>query len=129
MKQSMINSHSRGGTVSLWAIAILVLALFACFLTPRTFAAVTPTALRVDITKFAFEPKEITVAPGMKVIWTNHDEVPHTVTSTDKSFISKALDTDDKFEYIFTREGDFDYYCVVHPYMTGIVHVRKQQLP
>ena len=70
--------------------------------------------------------KEITVAPGTRIVWTNRDETPHTVTSNDKSFASKGLDTDDKFEHTFASEGDFAYICTVHPFMTGVVHVRKQ---
>ena len=77
-------------------------------------------------TKFAFAPKEIAIAPGTKIVWTNHDQTPHTVTSNDKSFASKGLDTDDKFERTFASEGDFSYICSVHPFMTGVVHVHKQ---
>ncbi len=93
---------------------------------PSIFAATAPPAPTVDIAKFAYTPKEITVAPGTKVVWANHDETPHTVASSDKSFASKGLDTDDKFEHVFANEGDFTYYCTVHPFMTGVVHVRKQ---
>ena len=106
--------------------ACAVLALFcAAFVMPAVYAA-TPPAATVDITKFAFVPKEITIAPGTKVIWTNRDETPHTATSNDKSFASKGLDTDDKFEHTFASEGDFSYFCTLHPFMTGVVHVRKQ---
>ena len=79
----------------------------------------------IDITKFAFAPKEITVAPGTKVTWTNRDETPHTISAADKTFLSKAMDTDDRYEYTFASEGDFSYFCTLHPFMTGIVHVRK----
>ena len=88
-------------------------------------AAAPASTVDVNIAKFAYGPKEITVAPGTKIVWTNHDQTPHTVTSNDKSFASKGLDTDDKFEHTFTSEGDFSYICTVHPYMTGVVHVRK----
>jgi plastocyanin len=106
----------------------LTLALVAAVVLPSSFqAAAAPPAgaVAVDITKFAFVPKEITIAPGTKITWTNHDETPHTVTSNDKSFASKGLDTDDKFEHVFASEGDFPYFCTVHPFMTGVVHVRK----
>ncbi|POZ63667.1 cupredoxin domain-containing protein [Chromobacterium alticapitis] len=79
----------------------------------------------VDISKFAFSPKELTVAPGTRVTWVNHDEIPHTVSTRDKAFGSKALDTDDHYERVFDKEGDYAYFCAVHPYMTGVVHVRK----
>ena len=79
----------------------------------------------VDIAKFAFTPKEITVAPGTTVVWVNHDETPHTVAASDHGFVSKALDTDDRYEHTFAGEGDIPYFCTVHPFMTGVVHVRK----
>ena len=79
----------------------------------------------VDISKFAFAPKEITVAPGTTVVWVNHDETPHTVAASDHAFVSKALDTDDRYEHTFADEGDVAYFCTVHPFMTGVVHVRK----
>ena len=89
-----------------------------------TTANAHATPLTVDIEKFAFAPKEITVAPGTKIVWINHDEMPHTISTTDKSFISKAMDTDDNFEQTFANAGDFSYFCTLHPFMTGIVHVR-----
>jgi plastocyanin len=82
-------------------------------------------AKSIEIEKFAFAPKEITVTPGTKITWTNHDETPHTISTADKAFASKAMDTGDRFEYTFTKEGDFAYFCTLHPFMTGIVHVKK----
>jgi plastocyanin len=79
----------------------------------------------VDIRKFAFAPKEITVAPGTTIVWTNHDDTPHILLARDKAFASKAMDTDDHFQFTFTREGDFSYFCTMHPFMTGVVHVHK----
>ncbi|HKE40370.1 MAG TPA: cupredoxin family copper-binding protein [Casimicrobiaceae bacterium] len=106
----------------------LVLVFCAALVTPAIFAIAAPSTstVDIDIAKFAYGPKEITVAPGTKVVWTNHDQTPHTVTSNDKSFVSKGLDTDDKFEHTFASEGDFGYICTVHPFMTGVVHVHKQ---
>jgi plastocyanin len=79
----------------------------------------------VGIVKFAFAPKEITVKPGTTIVWTNGDETPHTIIANDGSFVSKAMDTDDHYEHTFASEGDFSYFCTLHPYMTGIVHVHK----
>ena len=119
---------SRNTTHPLRAGAVPALILCAALAIPAILAAAAPTAptVDVDIAKFAYAPKEMTIAPGTKIVWTNHDETPHTVTSNDKSFASKGLDTNDKFEHTFTSEGDFGYICTVHPYMTGVVHVRKQ---
>jgi len=105
--------------------ALLALACAITFATSAGVASAAP-AVEVSITKFAFAPKEITVAPGTRIVWTNHDEAPHTVTANDRKFASKGLDTDDKYEHTFDGEGDFAYICTVHPFMTGVVHVRKQ---
>ena len=121
----MYAAFIRACTNPVGAILVLGIVFALAFAAPSIFAA-TASAPTVDITKFAFAPKEITVAPGTKIVWTNHDEIPHTVTAKDKSVDSKALDSGDKFEHTFTAEGDFEYYCTVHPFMTGVVHVRKQ---
>ena len=107
------------------AIAALICLAFAV---PAIYAGAASPASKigVDISKFAFAPKDLTIAPGTTIVWTNHDETPHTVASSDKSFASKGLDTDDRFEHTFAAEGDFAYICTVHPFMTGVVHVRKQ---
>jgi Icc protein len=80
---------------------------------------------QVIIDNFSFTPQVLTVSPGTKVTWTNRDEVPHTVTSTDKRFTSsKVLDTDGAFSNAFNEKGIFDYYCTVHPHMTGKIIVK-----
>jgi len=91
----------------------------------RALEASAPAEPTVEISKFAFAPKEVTVKPGTKIIWTNKDETPHTVTSADKQLKSSALDTNDKFEHVFATEGDFSYFCTLHPFMTCVVHVKK----
>ena len=118
---SGIAASMRHATV---AVAVTAAAAFAV---PAIYAvAATPASkVDVDIAKFLFTSKEITVAPGTTVVWTNRDETPHTVAASDKSFSSKGLDTNDKFEHTFAKEGDFDYICTVHPFMTGVVHVHK----
>ena len=123
----MNEALSRNTSRSLRGGVVLALAVSTAFVMPAILAAAAPAStVEVNIAKFAYAPKETTVAPGTKIVWTNHDQTPHTVTSNDKSFASKGLDSDDKFEHTFTSEGDFGYICTVHPYMTGVVHVRKQ---
>ena len=79
----------------------------------------------VEISKFAFAPNEVSVAPGTTVVWINRDETPHQIANSGKTVVSPAMDTGDRFEYTFTQEGDFAYFCTLHPFMTGVVHVRK----
>jgi plastocyanin len=80
----------------------------------------------VKIENFAFEPKELDIAVGTTVTWSNADDVPHTATSKDEpsAFDSGALDTDEKFSFTFSKAGTFAYYCKVHPHMTGVVVVK-----
>jgi plastocyanin len=81
---------------------------------------------QVVIENFTFSPREITVAPGTRVTWVNRDDVPHTATSSVKprTFDSGALDTDDTFSFVFEAPGTYEYFCAVHPHMTGKVIVR-----
>jgi plastocyanin len=87
-------------------------------------SAQTPAAVEVKIDNFSFAPVEISVSAGTTVTWTNRDDIPHTVVSTDKVFKSKVLDTDDKYSYTFSKPGTYPYFCSVHPKMTGTVVVK-----
>ncbi|HXM21950.1 MAG TPA: cupredoxin family copper-binding protein [Terriglobales bacterium] len=78
----------------------------------------------VKIDNFSFGPQTLTVPVGATVIWTNHDDIPHTVVSTDGVFKSKVRDTDEKFSYTFDKAGTYPYYCTIHPKMTGKVVVQ-----
>ena len=103
----------------------------AAALATAVVAATPPPVAAVEIAHFAFAPREITVAPGTRVRWTNRDETPHTVTSqgASKTLASPGLDLDDRFEFVFAEEGDYPYLCTVHPMMTGVVHVRRGAAP
>jgi plastocyanin len=78
----------------------------------------------VKIDNFSFGPGTLTVSVGTAVTWTNRDDIPHTVVSTDGAFKSKVLDTDEKFSFTFTKAGTFPYFCGIHPKMTGKVVVQ-----
>jgi plastocyanin len=99
---------------------------------PTLKAAVAPAekesgpVQEIAIDNFAFSPATVTIAPGTRVVWINHDDVPHTATSTSKPkrFESGTLDTDDKFAHVFTEPGTYNYFCAVHPKMTGQIIVK-----
>ena len=101
------------------ALAAAVLASAAIF--PTAFVQAAETEVNID--QFDFYPQRITVKAGTTVTWINEDDVPHTVASSSKVFKSKALDTADKFSFTFTTPGTYDYFCSVHPHMTGAVVV------
>lgn len=79
---------------------------------------------QVTIDNFSFGPQTVTVPVGATVTWINHDDIPHTVVSTDGVFKSKVQDTDEKFSYTFTKPGTYSYFCSVHPKMTGKIVVQ-----
>jgi len=105
-------------------------AIFAGLLQLASFgslaAAVGPAAAedaRVTIDNFPFAPQRVTVKAGTTVTWINGDDIPHTIASTAKAFRSKVLDTDDKFSFTFATPGAFEYFCSLHPHMTGTIVV------
>jgi plastocyanin len=104
-------------------IAMLLLLLVG---PPSVKANDQPSAanVAVKIDNFVFGPQTITVPVGTTVTWTNSDDIPHTVVSTEGVFKSKVMDTDEKFSYMFTKAGTFPYFCSIHPKMTGKVVVQ-----
>jgi amicyanin len=85
------------------------------------------TALAADATvkidNFTFDPPRLTVKAGTTVTWYNEDDIPHTVVATEKQFRSKALDTDGTFSFTFMTAGSYEYFCSLHPHMTGVIVV------
>ena len=76
------------------------------------------------IDNFTFVPARLTVKAGTTVTWRNEDDIPHTITSAARLFKSKALDTDDSFSFTFTEPGTYEYFCSLHPRMTGTIVVK-----
>ena len=76
-----------------------------------------------------YSPSKITVDPGTTVVWANNDSAAHTVTSGQPSigptglFDSALFSPGKTFEYQFNTVGVHDYFCMVHPWMTGTVTV------
>lgn len=77
----------------------------------------------VDVIGVAFEPQDITVPLGTTVDWVNEDPFAHTVTADDGSFDSGTMDAGEAFSRTFDETGTYDYFCAIHPSMTGTVTV------
>jgi plastocyanin len=89
-----------------------------------TWAQNAAPAGAVSIDNFTFTPASLTVKAGTTVTWTNRDDIPHGIASSDNGFKkSKALDTDDSYSFTFTTPGTFKYFCYVHPHMVGTIVV------
>jgi len=107
------------------SVAILILIAAGAQVSGSAMAQDTkPAETAVKIDNFIFSPNPITVAASTTVRWTNRDDIPHNIVSDDKSFKSKALDTDETFAYTFTKPGTYTYFCSIHPRMTGKIVVQ-----
>jgi plastocyanin len=109
------------------AVAVLVaisMSLLALAASVATGDDAVPASAEVKIDNFSFGPQTLTVAVGTEVVWTNRDDIPHTIVSADGVFKSKVRDTDEKFSYKFTKSGTYPYYCSLHPKMIGKIVVR-----
>jgi plastocyanin len=77
----------------------------------------------IVVDNFSFSPTTASVGVGTTVTWTNHDDVPHNIVSTTHQFKSPVLDTDERFSHAFDRPGTYEYFCSIHPRMTGRIEV------
>jgi plastocyanin len=77
----------------------------------------------VEISGMRFAPAEIRVKAGDKVTWRHRDRAPHTVTGRDASLASQTLQPGASFTHRFDEAGTYEYYCSLHPSMSGTVIV------
>ena len=77
----------------------------------------------IRIANFTFEPPLLTVHAGSTVVWKNEDDMVHVIREKDGAFASDALDTDATFSYTFDQVGIVEYFCAIHPHMTGRIVV------
>ena len=98
----------------------------------ETFTINIPTGtsnLGCEKNDACYLPYEITISPGDMIEWTNGDDAAHTVTSgtvtdgPDELFDSSLFGPGKSFSHQFTNEGTYEYFCLVHPWMKGVVNV------
>ena len=83
-------------------------------------------------TNECFVPHEVTVNVGDEVTWSNNDSAAHTVTAGSAAegpsgvFDSSLFMAGTTFSHKFEAEGEFPYFCMVHPWMGGIVTVQAE---
>ncbi len=79
-------------------------------------------------TNECYLPFEKVVSVGTTVVWSNDDIAAHTVNSGSVRDITDLFDSGlippgGTFEYTFETAGSYDYFCIVHPWMIGLVTV------
>jgi plastocyanin len=90
-----------------------------------TSAARTGPAVKAGMKSLMFQPSRIEITTGTTVEWTNNDAVEHTVTATDRSFDSGNIAPGATWRYTFTKPGTYSFFCIVHPFMKGVVIVKE----
>lgn len=104
---------------------VLALTTTGALLLSGAIRAAGTSAANVTIDNFSF-PEQITVAANTKVIWSNRDDIPYTITDAAEplAFKSPPLDNGDSFSHVFAKAGTYHYFCSLHPHMQGTVVVK-----
>ncbi len=137
MKNSY-NSCSSCSKFPLWVI-IPFLAILTIIFVANSINAFAETQVTISVyasspnctdTDTCYSPSELTTLVGSNVTWLNDSGVIHTVTSgnllegPDGIFDSGIIMSGDTFSHTFSEAGHYQYYCTIHPWMTGTVIVR-----
>ncbi len=86
-----------------------------------------------EVTNECFVPYEVTIDVGGEVTWSNDDTAAHTVTAGSAAdgpsgeFDSSLFMAGTTFSHKFEAAGEFTYFCMVHPWMAGIVTVQATE--
>ena len=118
-----MKKHSLITSLSLLA-TFAVAGLFITYPTRAIGAEANAPAAEIRVDNFTFAPETLTVPANSTVTWVNKDDIPHVIASNDGLFKSKALDTDQKYSFTFTKAGTYAYYCSIHPKMVGKIVVQ-----
>jgi plastocyanin len=99
---------------------------------PQTVNVQIPTGTSVpgcEETSECFLPADVTINAGDTVTWTNTDTAAHTVTAGSPAdgpsgvFDSSLILGGAQYTHTFEDVGNFDYFCMVHPWMVGSITV------
>jgi plastocyanin len=74
--------------------------------------------------RLEFAPKSIEVTAGTTVVWTNQDQLVHTITADDGSWDSGEIRPGTTWSRTFDKPGSYAFHCTPHPFMTGVVVVK-----
>ena len=99
---------------------------------PQTISVDMPLGTSVpgcEETNECYIPANITINVGDTVKWINVDTAAHTVTAGSPAdgpsgvFDSSLVMADAVYAFTFEEAGNYDYFCMVHPWMVGSVTV------
>jgi len=126
---------------SIYSLFVLLTVFSIITITPSAFAdhskvdinmAVGSSVLGCEEMNMCYMPYNAALDPGGEATWHNIDTAAHTVSSgtaaegLDGIFDSSLVAPEGMFSYKFEEAGTYDYFCMVHPWMTGIVTVSAE---
>ncbi|HEX7032280.1 MAG TPA: plastocyanin/azurin family copper-binding protein [Nitrososphaera sp.] len=96
----------------------------------ETTVVATAVSGSAFLNETAYSPNPIEIENDETVTWVNKDFDPHTVTSggfggedVGQEFDSGYMGPQSMFSFTFEEEGEFNYFCAIHPNMVGTVIV------
>jgi plastocyanin len=117
INQQLVGNKFAGSRLLFWMSATLLL-VFAVKNVQSDEMTSKVTDYQIEISGFAFIPKELKVNAGDTITWINRDIVPHNIfDSTHKKSISPDLATGET--YTFVVGSPMLYECGLHPSMKG----------
>ena len=139
----MVHRKKRKMKKAVYSLFVLLTVFSIIAITPSAFAdhskvdinmAVGSSVPGCEEMNMCYMPYNAALDPGGEAMWHNIDTVAHTVTSGTPSggddvgavFDSSLVMAGGMFSYKFEEAGTYDYFCMVHPWMTGIVTVSAE---
>jgi predicted secreted protein with PEFG-CTERM motif len=120
-----------GSIFAVFALIMVAPSAFADHATVEVSIPAGSSSPGCETTNACFIPHEAVIDVGSEVVWTNDDTAAHTVTSgdikaggPDGNFDSGLFMAGKTFSHKFEEAGEFPYFCLVHPWMQGVVIVQ-----
>jgi len=123
---------------TIYSLFVLLTVFSIIVITPSAFADHSKVDINMvvgsstpgcETNNMCYMPYNAALDPGGEAMWHNVDTMAHTVSSgtpaegLDDVFDSSLVAAEGMFSYKFEEAGTYDYFCMVHPWMTGIVTV------
>jgi len=116
-----MKAYSRGRASRRAMLQLIAVGTAGIGFARHAFAEESKTEVMID--NFVFVPEKLEVKAGSTVTWKNEDDIPHSIVANAKQFRSSALDTGESFSFTFSAPGTYQYFCGLHPHMTGTIVV------
>jgi len=107
-----------------WLFGLAALVLSSGISAADEQQASKSTAHTVVIENMQYNPPELRVHRGERIVWVNKDLFPHTVTAGSHAFDSGSIAAGSSWTYVASKAGEYAYGCTFHPTMKGILKVQ-----